>query len=80
MRLQVINAYPGENWRKKVMKMPVNQLVAIYNSIQRREAKRIKEEAQPYHQIDIFEYLQTKGKTNEKEHSGTINNWSNDIC
>lgn len=30
MRTWIEKAYPGENWKKKVRKMPDNQLVALY--------------------------------------------------
>lgn len=37
MRDHVIKAYSGEKWRKKVLKMSDNQVLAIYMSLQKRK-------------------------------------------
>lgn len=33
MRRKVMDAYPGERWRKKVDKMPDKQILAVYNQL-----------------------------------------------
>ena len=56
MKNYVKNAYPGENWKKKVDKMPKTQIYCVYESIKRRE-KRKKAEENSYHQLTIDEFL-----------------------
>lgn len=70
VRSQVMAMYPNsENWHAKVMRMPNNQVYAIYRSYQDRLASAhqkqdVEEEHWPFfHQIDIFEWM------NEKERS-----------
>ena len=68
MRLHVINEYPGDSWREKVLKMPDNQVIAIYNNILRRKAKKdILNEQQSadgmvYHQINMYEFCRENNK------------------
>ena len=69
MRNYILDSYPNasKSWRNKVANiMPPNQIVAIFNSIMRREEKkaRDKELDERYHQIDIFEYLAEKERIN----------------
>lgn len=65
MRSYILSYYPdaSKSWRTRVeYGMPASQIVAIYHSILRREAKKQKqeEEDKKYHQITIFEYLESK--------------------
>lgn len=49
MRSEIIKAYPGESWKKKVKNMPENQVVAIYNSFKKADhlgKQKIKEHEQ----------------------------------
>ena len=39
MKGEVLRAYPGEKWYKKVEKMPDMQIMAIYESLKRRKNK-----------------------------------------
>lgn len=39
MKGEVLRAYPGEKWYKKVQKMPDMQIMAIYESLKRRKNK-----------------------------------------
>ena len=59
MRDYVFNAYAGKKWHERVLKMPNNQIVAIYKSLIKREAlpevPKPKEEL--FHQMDIWEYM-----------------------
>ncbi len=59
MRLHILDAYPkaGMGWREKVTKMKPAQVIAIYKSIQERRARHEMKEPEPYHQIDIFEWM-----------------------
>ena len=36
MRERVAQAYSGENWRKKVYRMPDDQIIAIYHRLLRQ--------------------------------------------
>ena len=54
------------NWRARVMNMPTNQVVAIYNSFQKlnyrkieKQLKRQEKDNKNYHQINMFEYLES---------------------
>lgn len=66
MRNYIFNAYSGKGWHQRVLTMPTNQVVAVYNSIKKREAlpKEVKQELtpkeEPFHQMDIWEYLNSK--------------------
>lgn len=61
MKSHILAAYPnaGMGWRQKVTKMRNNQVIAIYRSLQEREAKKVRDQEQDkiYHQMDIFEYM-----------------------
>lgn len=61
MRGAILASYPnaGMGFRQKVTKMHTAQVIAIYKSIQEREAKREKQKQQDeeFHQMDIFEYM-----------------------
>ena len=54
------------SWRARVMKMKVAQVVAIYRQFRildyrkiEREMKRQEKDNQKYHQIDMFEYMES---------------------
>lgn len=52
MRTEIIKAYPGESWKKKVKNMPENQVVAIYNSLKKADhlgKQKIKEQDEQPH-------------------------------
>lgn len=76
MREYVFSAYNGKKWHERVLKMPNNQIVAIYKNLKNSEEKRIAYQVEyengkallsgdnhlegPFHQMDIWEYLLTK--------------------
>jgi hypothetical protein len=37
MRREILKTYPGDNWRRKVDKMPDSQVIAIYHSIMNKK-------------------------------------------
>lgn len=52
-------------WKARVMRMPENQVVALYNKFRELDYKKIErqmkqqeKENQNYHQVDIFEYME----------------------
>lgn len=52
-------------WKDRVMRMPENQVVALYNKFRELDYKKIErqmkqqeKENQNYHQVDIFEYME----------------------
>ena len=52
-------------WKARVMRMPENQVVALYNKFRLLDYKKIEKEMKQqdkenskYHQIDIFEYME----------------------
>lgn len=44
MRQAVMAAYPSESWKRKVMCMSDNQILAIFSSLKEREEKEKKEQ------------------------------------
>lgn len=69
MRANVISVYPYPKWRNKVNNMAPNQVIAIYNKMLAegkfepkivRMRKKHEKEANKYHQMTIFEYLEGK--------------------
>lgn len=59
-RKVVMNAYPGQRWHERVLRMRPAQIFAIFQSMRDREKKI--ENNEEYHQIDMFEYLADKGE------------------
>lgn len=60
MRATISKQYTGLYWKAKVSKMPVKQVIAIYNTMKetgRLDRKPVVME-EPYHQINIFEYME----------------------
>lgn len=57
MRKYISGQYDSLSWKQRVAGMPTNQVVAIYDSMKRREKNgspyKKKEE---YHQMDIWEW------------------------
>lgn len=52
-------------WKARVMRMPENQVVALYNKFRELDYKKIErqmkqqeKENQNYHQVDMFEYME----------------------
>lgn len=57
----------SEKWKDRVMRMPDNQVHAIYKQFQKVDYKKIEKEMKAqkkdnenYHQVDIFEYMEDK--------------------
>ena len=67
MRSALLTKYEGEAWRKKVMRMPDNQVFAVYKRISEEGFKRAR--GTGHTQIDIFEALfcKTLEETKEEE-------------
>ena len=39
MRAEIAKEYPGDNWEKKVKRMPDKQVLAVYHSFRDKERK-----------------------------------------
>lgn len=67
MRAYISDAYPGKKWHYRVSKMAPNQVIAVYHNIINKEqiAKTNPvvdiPEKEEFHQLDIFEYMVSKG-------------------
>ena len=48
MREELLDEYPGDAWRKRVMDMPNYQVLKVYTSIQERKAKKQRTPKAPY--------------------------------
>ena len=46
MREEIIKVYPGPGWRKRVLQMKENQVIAIYKSMSRGDVFRKKAKEQ----------------------------------
>ena len=61
MREFIANEYPGQTWKEKVKRMPPNQVIAIYHSIQQRAAKKALQTPQVRdqegYQFTIWDYI-----------------------
>lgn len=62
MRCKIIDAYPGLKWRDKCLRMPTNQVYAVYKSLEARNFDTTKkaenvEPEESIHQIDMFEFI-----------------------
>lgn len=60
MRLYVMQAYPGPKWAQRVAKMPNNQVIAVFRSIQNRKSlkKEMGEQSksdEQYRQMTLWE-------------------------
>lgn len=57
MKGEVLRAYPGEKWHKKVEKMPDMQIMAIYENLRRRKnkAKNVEKVDSEEKFMEIFE-------------------------
>lgn len=67
MRQFILDQYPNSmKFREKVLKMPTNQVIAIYHSLMNRKnriestEKHENSQKEEFHQIDIFEWLNIK--------------------
>lgn len=71
MRVALLASCPnaGMGFRQKVATMCTAQVIAIYKSIQEREAKHKKQKRQDeeFHQMDIFEYMVTNPERDAAE-------------
>lgn len=52
-------------WKEKVLRMPDNQVIAIYNKFRQKSYEQIEKDLtvadnNQYHQMDIFEYVAEK--------------------
>ena len=59
-RSAIASAYPGERWKRRVLEMPDNQVIAIYNHFVRdgvfNRIRVPKKASDPnYHQISLWE-------------------------
>lgn len=55
IRKKVGEAYPGTAWPTRVSKMPNNQVIAIYRSLENRKEKKTIEKTSPFKQLNIFD-------------------------
>lgn len=68
MEAYVAQLYPDEKWQRRVRRMPIEQIVAIYYSSIERErkkrelAKQSRENERYFHQMTLEEYF-SKGET-----------------
>ncbi len=72
----IMERYPGLRWHERVSNMKPAQIIAIYSALKARKVPKVtvvsKEE--PYHQIDIFEYMIMKGKNEYGREEGSEEN------
>ena len=67
MRRELCKVYNTDRWFNRVVKMPDNQVTAIYYSFLKRgkfnnpPSSRRKAKKEEYHQMTIFEYMMSKG-------------------
>ena len=58
MRLELLKAYPGDKWAKKVKRMAANQVIAVYHSV--KKTKEEKKMAQKQTEVKPGEYQQIR--------------------
>lgn len=71
VREAVINAYPGEYWRMRVLRMSSSQVYAIYHSLKRRKPKALEsKDTDIYTQMTIYDYFNEKGEVDYEQVNG----------
>lgn len=72
MRRYIIEAYPNSpKFKEKVLHMPTRQVIAVYNSVVRRQndGEKKPNKKDEFHQMDIWEYM--LDKIEEEDGPGT---------